>query len=140
MSQETKNVELTEHFAEQLMKGNLDVVNEVFAPDFIDHDPAPDQGEGAEGLRDFWMSFRTAFPDFQIKVEQMVVKDDKVAIAYSVSGTNEGEFETHQPTGKRMSVRGLQITRFDNGQVVERWGMSDLLEIHKQLGLVPANV
>ena len=102
--------------------------------------PAPDQGEGAEGLRDFWQSFRTAFPDFQIKVEQMVVQDDKVAIACTVSGTNQGEFETHEPTGKRMSVRGLQIARFEDGQIAERWGMTDLLEIHKQLGLVPANV
>lgn len=140
MSDKQKNVERSEYFAQELMKGNLDVVNEVFAPDFVDHDPAPDQGEGAEGLRDFWVSFRTAFPDFKIQVETMVVEDDKVAIAYTVSGTNDGQFEEHPPTGKRMSVRGLQIARFEDGMVQERWGMSDLLEIHKQLGLVPANV
>lgn len=135
-----KNVKATEHLAEELMKGNLDVIDEVFAPDFVDHDPAPDQGEGSEGLRDFWASFRTAFPDFEIKPEQVVANDDKVAIAYTVSGTQQGPFMGHEPTGKRMSARGLQITRVEDGKVVERWGMSDQLTMLQQLGLVPTHV
>ncbi len=135
-----QNIKQTELFGEQLMKGNLGVINDMVAPNFVDHDPAPAQGKGAEGLKDFWVSFRTAFPDMKIEVEQMVADDDKVAIAYTVSGTNEGSFDGHEPTGKRMSVRGLQIACFEDGMLVERWGMSDELTIHKQLGLVSENV
>ncbi|MDQ3294877.1 MAG: ester cyclase [Actinomycetota bacterium] len=85
-------------------------------------------------------SFRTAFPDLEIQVEELVADDGKVAIAYTVSGTHQGDFEGHAPTGKRMSVRGLQLTRIEDGMVVERWGMSDQLTIHKQLGLVSETV
>lgn len=135
-----KNIERTQCFAEQMVAGNLDAVGEVFAPDFVDHDPAPDQGEGAEGLRDFWAAFRMAFPDLKIQAETLVADDDKVAIAYTASGTHEGEFEGHPPTGKRMSVRGLQIARFEDGMVVERWGMTDVLGILQQIGAVPQTV
>lgn len=139
-SSDKKNVQATEELAQRLMQGDLDAVGDAFAPDFVDHDPAPDQGEGAEGLRDFWSSFLAAFPDLQIKPEQVVADDDKVAIAYTVSGTQQGEFMGHAPTGKRMSVRGMQITRIEDGKVVERWGATDQLTMLEQLGLTPANV
>ncbi len=140
MTNAVEYVDATKHFGEEIQNGNLDVIDEAFAPDFVDHDPAPDQGEGAAGLRQFWTSFRTAFPDLKIQIEELVADDDKVAIAYTVSGTHQGDFEGHSPTGKQMSVRGLQITRIEEGMVVERWGMSDLMAIHKQLGLVPETV
>ena len=114
-----KNVEATTRFSEEIQKGNLDIIGETFAPDFVDHDPAPDQGEGAEGLRGFWASFRTASPDLEIQVDELVADDGKAAIAYTVSGTHQGDFEGHPPTGKRMSVRGLQLTRIEDGMVME---------------------
>jgi predicted ester cyclase len=64
----------------------------------------------------------------------MVADDDHVCIAYTLTGTHQGQFHGIPPTGKKIEVRGMQIGRFDNGQLVERWGASDELGILNQLG------
>ncbi len=67
----------------------------------------------------------------------MVVDDDHVAIAYTLTGTHDGEFNGVAATGKKIEARGVQIGRFENGQIVERWGSSDELGIMQQLGAEP---
>ncbi len=79
---------------------------------------------------------RTAFPDLHIEVEHLTATDDDVAIAYTVTGTHDGPFQGHAGTGKTMKVRGVQIGRFADGKLVERWGSSDQLGMMTQLGIV----
>ncbi|PPK85195.1 steroid delta-isomerase-like uncharacterized protein [Neolewinella xylanilytica] len=128
------NVEAQKQFGEAVNTGNLDLIREVVAPDVKDHDPAPDQGPGPQGFIDFFTMMRTAFPDLTLEVEHMVTDNDNVGFAYTVSGTHKGEFMGLAPTGKRFKARGLQIGRFENGKLIERWGSSDELGILKQLG------
>lgn len=77
---------------------------------------------------------RTAFPDMKVEVDHLVADDDNVAFAYTFSGTHTGEFQGHAPTGKQFSVRGMQISRFVDQKMVERWGSSNQLGILAQLG------
>ena len=132
----SKNVQAQERFGEQVVNGgDIAVIDEIVAPDFLDHDPAPDQGPGADGFKDFWTSFRTAFPDLSVTVDSMVAEDDKVAIAYRAKGTHQGDFMGVAATGKPIDVRGVQITRFSEGLMVERWGSSDQFGILAQVGV-----
>ena len=101
----------------------------------MDHDPAPNQGPGAQGIIDFFTTFRTAFPDLKIAPEALVADEDHVALAYTVTGTHKGEFLGIAPTGRQIKARGLQIGRFEQGKLVERWGMSDQLGILEQIGV-----
>ena len=121
-------------FGEAVNTGKLEMIRDVVAADAVDHDPAPDQQQGPQGFIDFFTMMRTAFPDLNLDVEHMVTDEDNVSFAYTVSGTHRGPFMGLQPTGKSFSVRGLQIGRFENGQLKERWGSSDELGILKQLG------
>lgn len=66
----------------------------------------------------------------------MDATDDDIAIAYTLSGTHKGNFLGVAPTGKRIHARGMQIARFEDGKIVERWGSSDELGILKQLGAI----
>ncbi len=136
MSKE-KNIKAQERFGEAINTGNLEWIKEVVAPNAIDHDPAPDQGKGPKGFIGFFTMMRTAFPDLHSEVEHMVTDEDNVAFAYTVSGTHKGEFMGIAPTNKKFKVRGMQIGRFENGKLVERWGSSDELGILKQLGVDP---
>ncbi len=136
MSRE-ENIAAQERFAEGVVSGNFDVIDEVMADDVVDHDPAPFQGPGPEGFKEFFSYMRNAFPDFNIEPEHMVATDDDVAIAYTVTGTHQGEFLGVEPTGRSISARGVQIARFRDGQIVERWGSSDELSILQQLGVDP---
>jgi predicted ester cyclase len=119
--------------------GDVDAfVDTLFAVDAIDHDPAPGQGPGREGYRTFFRSLTIAFPDAHLEPAVHVVADDKIAFAYTLTGTHKGQFDGIAPTGKRVEVRGLQIGRFESGQIVERWGSSDQLGILTQIGAAPS--
>ncbi len=128
------NVEAQKKFGEAVNTGKLEMIRDVVAADAKDHDPAPDQKVGPQGFIDFFTMMRNAFPDLHLEVEHMVTDADNVSFAYTVTGTHEGEFMGLAPTGKSFRARGLQIGRFENGKLKERWGSSDELGILKQLG------
>jgi steroid delta-isomerase-like uncharacterized protein len=131
------NIAATQRLGEAVNSGNLNALHEVFAPTVIDRDPAPDQRPGPEGFIGFFTAFRAAFPDLNIAVEQLVADDDNVAIAYTVTGTHKGDFLGTPATGRQIKARGVQIARFENGLIVERWGSSDQLGILQQIGVDP---
>lgn len=132
------NIAAQEAFGEAVNTGNLDAFDDLVAADSVDHDPAPGQGAGPAGFKSFFTEMRTAFPDLHIDVETLVADDDQVAFAYTLTGTNEGSFQGHPTTGKSIKVRGVQISKFADGKMNERWGSSDELGIMTQLGLVQA--
>jgi steroid delta-isomerase-like uncharacterized protein len=133
MSRE-QNVAAQEHLAGNINDGNVAVAVEAFAEDAVDHDPAPDQGPGRDGFKQFWTTLTSAFPDAHIEPRHEVVDDDHVVVAYTLTGTHEGEFLGIAPTGRKIEINGIQIGRFEDGKLVERWGSSDELGIVKQLG------
>lgn len=112
-----------------------DRLREVFAADFVDHDPAEGQAAGLAGIQDYWRGLAAAFPDFAMTPEVLSADDEYVTVVATLSGTHTGEFMDHAPTGKKFSVRSIQTTKFADGHVVERWGSSDEYGLMRQLGL-----
>ncbi len=131
------NIASQERFAEGVNSGNFDVFDEVVAPDVVDHDPAPEQGPGPQGFKDMFATMRSAFPDMEVTPEHMTATEDDVALAYTITGTHQGEFLGVEPTGRRITARGVQIGRFEKGRLAERWGSSDQRAILQQLGAEP---
>ncbi len=131
------NLRAAETFGEAVNTGNFALLHGVVAPDSIDNDPAPGQGAGPEGYTQFFSTLKTAFPDLNIAVEHLVADDDNVAFAYTITGTHQGDFMGVPATGRSIKARGMQIGRFEDGKMVERWGSSDELGILKQLGVEP---
>ncbi|MFI8007310.1 ester cyclase [Streptomyces sp. NPDC086010] len=134
MSQQ-ENIAVQTAFGEAVSTGNLDALTGLVAPGAVDHDPAPGQGPGPEGYQHMFRELRTAFPDLRVEVEHLVATDDELAFAYTIKGTHRGELLGHAPTGKAVTYRGMQISRFEDGKLVERWGSSDELGMMRQLGL-----
>jgi steroid delta-isomerase-like uncharacterized protein len=128
------NIQSLKKFAEAVNTENWDLMNEAVAPDNVDHDPSPGQVQGPQGYITFFKQLRAAFPDLKVELVHMVADDDNIAFAYELSGTQCGEFQGIPPTNKVIKARGLQISKFKNGAMVERWGSSDELGILKQIG------
>ena len=129
------NIETSKKMGDIVNKHDFNRLREVFADDAKDHDPAPDQKKGAEGFVGFFTEFQHSFPDLKISPETMLADDDKVALAYTMTGTQDGPFMGIPATGKKVKVRGLQIARFnDDAKIVERWGSSDTAGILQQIG------
>ena len=122
-------------FAEAVNKGKFDLFQEAVAADCVDHDPAPGQVNGPEGYRKFFSATREAFPDLNVAVETMVADEESLAFAYTMTGTHQGVLMGIAPTGKKIRIRGLQISKFRDGKMVERWGSSDQLGMLQQLGV-----
>jgi steroid delta-isomerase-like uncharacterized protein len=124
---------------EEPWKGKLDVVDELVASQYIGHDPAnPEPLHGPEGVKEFISSYRAAFPDARITVEDQLAEGDLVATRWSGRGTHEGELMGVEPTGKQVTVSGLTISRLENGKIVEEFQNWDNFGLMQQLGAVPA--
>ncbi len=121
---------------EAINQNNLDALDEIVASDITDHDPAPGQAPGLEGVKQYFSSLHAAFPDFHMEVEDMIAEGDKVVARISWSGTHQGEFMGIAPTGNRVEVSGIDIVRITDGKVVERWGNFDDLGMMQQLGVM----
>jgi steroid delta-isomerase-like uncharacterized protein len=78
---------------------------------------------------------RTAFPDLKADLAVMVADEDSIAFAYTLSGTHKGPLMGIPATGKKVSIRGMQLSKFRDGKMVERWGSSDQLGMLQQLGV-----
>ncbi|MFC1633346.1 alpha/beta fold hydrolase [Planctomycetota bacterium] len=117
-------------------QGNLAVADEIFATDFVNHDPSRPDVTDLESYKGAVVEYRTAFPDFRVVIH-MVAEGDKVAARWTATGTHQGEFMGIPPTGKHMTWTGMNIFRLAGGKIVEAWWSYDALALMQQLGVMP---
>jgi steroid delta-isomerase-like uncharacterized protein len=118
--------------------GNLDAAEEIYAPDYVGHEPTFGDVHGADGAKQFAADLRQAFPDLQSTIEDQLAEGDKVVTRFRTRGTHQGESEDlGPPTGNRIEVTGITIEQFSEGKIVEDWTNFDALGLMQQLGLIP---
>ena len=134
---ESNKTILRRFFEELFNTGDLSVADEIVAVNYVNHNPAPGETPGREGLKAFVTHLRTAFPDIHFTVEDQIAEGDKVVTRFSVAGTQQGEFAGIPATGKSVSVTAINIHRVTGGQIHEAWFNWDALGMMQQLGVVP---
>jgi len=118
-------------------EGNLDVADELLALDYVDHDPSlPEDVHGPEGFKEYVGMYRAAFPDLHVQIEDQLAEGDRVATRWTGTGTHDGELAGIAPTGKRVTVPGMEIVRIANGRLVEGWEGYDSGTLMRQLGVM----
>jgi len=133
-----KNKALVRHlYEEALNKGNLAVVDEILAPNYVRHGLAPGAPPGPESTKQVFTIMRAALPDLRITVEPIVGEGDKVAAQVTGRGTHKGEFMGIAPTGKQVTVTTIGIYRFAGSKLEEAWIQMDELGMLQQLGVMP---
>ncbi len=140
MSAEQNKASFRRFIEEVWNKGNLAVAEEIVSPDLVMHIFPPGTPPGVQSLTRFVAQVHTAFPDVQFSIEDMVAEGDRVAARFIMTGTHRGPFlnELKTPTGRRFSMQGLDIWRFDpNGKWAECWSTYDQLAQLRQLGVIP---
>lgn len=121
---------------EQLVnKGDLAVVDEMFATNFVNRSSATGITPDREGIKQLITVFRSAFPDYHNVIEDMIAEGDRVAVRVMCRGTHRTEFMGIAPTGKSVEFSAVSIFRFAGGKVVERWNNTDNLGMLQQLGV-----
>jgi steroid delta-isomerase-like uncharacterized protein len=132
-----ENKAVVRRAVEAFNQGDQDAVDELFAANYVDHDPSrAGLPTGPEGVKQAWVAFRAAFPDLQGTIEDMITEGDKVAVRGTISGTHEGDLMGIPPTGRQVRVTLIDVNRIEGGKLVERWGVSDMLGMMQQLGVM----
>jgi steroid delta-isomerase-like uncharacterized protein len=116
---------------------NSDLIDEVYAPNVVWHEPDQDI-QGTEQAKQFVSMYKTAFPDLNVTVEDVIAEGDKVVTRVTIRGTHQGEIEEFgPPTGRQVEAKGITISRIEGDKIVEDWDSYDNLSFMQQLGLVP---
>ena len=126
---------LTESSLEIWNEGNLALIEEVYAPEYVRHDSAfPEDIVGLDDFKKLITFMRTAYPDFNVTFDDMIVKGDKVVVRWTMIGTNTGPRGDLLPTGKKVRISGISMSRIVNGKTAEEWQFYNSLDVALQLG------
>jgi steroid delta-isomerase-like uncharacterized protein len=126
------------YFEEVWNQGKVDVLDELLAPDYVNHTPSVGSPPpGPNGLKPIVLAIRRAFPDLHFTIEDVVVATDAVAIRTTMTGTHRGDLFGMAPTHRSVRVTQIQIERLRGGRIVQHWRVTDELTLMRQLGVVP---
>ena len=139
MSEELKAI-IRRVWEEVWHKGNLDMIEEFYAPDCVRHTSHYREGgrdtQGPRGVRQSIAAMRAAFPDVHFTEDDILVEEDKVVARWTFHGTHRGIFLGVAPTGKHVTFTGINIYRIAHGKIVERWAEEDGVHLYQQLGIL----
>jgi steroid delta-isomerase-like uncharacterized protein len=119
-------------FSEVWSKGNVDLIDQLYAPGFIGHFPG-ETFRGREGIRSHVIAHRKAFPDWTETIQDTIIERDKIVARFTSQGTNLGEFLGKPPTGNHIKISEVAIFKIEDGMIVEQWVYPDMLSMQQQL-------
>ncbi len=119
---------------EELMEQKkVELVDDVFHPDFLNHNPAPGYPGDREGLRQFFNDLFYAFSDFRVDYTHLMMDGDHGVVRFVIQGTHTNEFMGVPGTEKQLVLPAISIIRMQDGKIIERWSEQDNLEAMNQL-------
>lgn len=125
---------MTEEFYNE---GNIESADHFFADTYMHHDPASPQVRDRNGLKEVVRAFRTGCPDLHITSDQLLAEGDMVTKRWTYHATHTGDLSGMPPTGKHITMSGLELFRLADGKIVEAWVAYDNLSLMQQLGVIP---
>lgn len=129
-----RNKSLVCRFVDQMMnKGNLEVIDELIAPDFVDHDAPADQTAGPEGVKRTLEAVHKSLTDFRVLTDEIIAEGDRVVTRHTAEATHVGPFLGFAATGRRLRWTSVSIYHIVDGRIAERWGLVDYRSLQRQL-------
>lgn len=138
MSTETNRTLVARSFVEVINEENRAVIDEIYSPQVVIHDPFRGVQAGRDAFRQLLAAFDIGFPHHRVQVHQMIVDGDWVSVVHTHTATHAGVFNGLPPTGRTVVVNGVEVYRVVGGQIVEFWRHDDDLGLLLQLGAIPA--
>src|ERR671920_1252981 len=133
MSVEKENKAIVRRFEEEIAKGNLDVIDELLSPDFVDRNLLPGQGPTREDFKRTNKEFLDAFSITSFAIVEQIAEGDTVVTKYRQSGVSRGEIAGLPPTGEEDTVEGIHIHRISGGKITEEWSTLDVVPVWENL-------
>jgi predicted ester cyclase len=125
-------------YVEATNANQLDLLDELVDPDYVEAEPIPGQGPGLEELKKAYRMFNTPFPDLKFIFDDVIAEGDLVVGRGIITGTHEGEFFGVAPTNKKVRWTGTRLFRLKDLKVTKGWVNIDMMGLMQQMGVVPA--
>ena len=123
---------------DEVAMGDMTTIEEIIAPEFVRHDLAGGtEAHGPDGVKRLIAALRSAFPDIQTTVDDVISGGDRVVVRFTARGTHRGQFQGIAATGLEATWTGINIYRVADGQIQETWQLADGLGLLRQLGAAP---
>ena len=136
-SEEENKTQYRRTLEEVFNQGNLAIVDELVAPDFLNHEVPPGMNNrGPESTQQIVGMLRAAFPDLHVTIEELVAEGNTVAGRVTMSGTHLGPFQGIPATGRSFEQAQMHFVRFRDGKAIEHRAVRDDLGMMRQLGLI----
>ena len=133
---EDQNEAIFRPFTEELNKGNTEIFNELFAPDYAYYFPSNTQEpESLEETKEMIKTHLISFPDYHWTIEELFAVKDTVIARISNVGTFSGDYYGIPATGNKVKSSAIFIVRIENGKIVEQRKEGDVLNVMQQLGM-----
>src|SRR5439155_18740111 len=111
------SLSLVRRYIDAVNAGDLEVINDLFAADYVNHRPTgPEAGPAA--MREFVASVRRTLPDISMSVDEMIADGDKVGVRVTLRGTST-------VLNRLVTIPEIQIYRIADGRIAERWFVVD---------------
>ena len=123
-------------FDQLINEGRLEVADELFAEDFVDHGPMGDV-QGREAFTELVARWRSAVPDVHCEVQHVAVDGDLCGWVVHTTGTHTGDGLGFPATGRRFETLSANVGRFRDGRAVEHWAEQGMFPMLVQLGVIP---
>lgn len=132
----TENKAIVQKIYDAINTNTLDNLDALIALDVADHNPSPGTAPGLTGTKQTLSMYHAVFSDLQVTAEDMIANEDKVVVRLTMHGTNTGEFMGLPPTGKQVTMNGIEMFRLVDSKIVERWAEFDMMSLMQQLGVM----
>ena len=131
-----ENKDVVRRFIDEIQNaGRIELIEEIFAPQFVDHNPLSSFPPTRDGTKQMFLYVRKSFPDFHMVIDNMIAEDDMVATRKTLHATHLGEYMGVAPRGKHLQMEVIDIFRIANGRLAEHWTVVDRLGMMEQLGV-----
>ena len=136
MSTEANKSLVKRYYEDVLNAGNVELLDELAVPDYDEHSPFPGQPNGIEGLKARVGAIVTSLrPVFTL--HQVIGEGDFVVAYWTNTGTHQGQFMGIPPSGRTVTMSGIDIHRLRDGRMAEHWHVVEELQMLQQLGVIP---
>jgi predicted ester cyclase len=135
MSATDHNTAIVRQCFTEAVRGNRAGLEQILGPDFVIH--VPEDHEGVDGLLGMVQVFRSALPDLVVTIDHQFAAGDYVATRFTVRGTHQGELFGTAGTSREVELKGITLTRCENGMIAEEWELVDAVGLLQQIGALP---
>jgi steroid delta-isomerase-like uncharacterized protein len=130
----SRNEEIVRKWIDEgFSRGKVELADELLADDIVNHTAQPGQGPGRDGVKKAVLALRSAFPDLQIRIADVVAQGDTVAVRDEITGTHSAVYNGVQPTGRKVTVGRLSFYKLKDGRIAEHWSQLDMAVLMRQL-------